>query len=117
MSGGYLGVNDYLVSDDNSFFAIMQSDARFVIYRGSGPSSQGQAIWSSGTARQQGQYFAVMQLDGNFCIYEGTDRMHQGAFVWNSGPAGPVGMYVAIMQNNGHFRIYSLLGNTGFWST
>jgi hypothetical protein len=40
MSGGYLGVNDYLVSDDNSFFAIMQSDARFVIYRGSGPQAR-----------------------------------------------------------------------------
>ena len=44
-TGQYLSVGDYLVSDNGEFFAVMQSDGNFVLYRGSGPSDNQGYIW------------------------------------------------------------------------
>ena len=79
-TGQYLSVNDYLVSDNGQFFAVMQSDGNFVLYRGSGPSDNQGYIWSiSHTSLPTGQYFAIMQSDGNFVVYHGSDPAHQGS--------------------------------------
>ena len=91
-TGTYLGVNDFVASDNRQYFAIMQGDGNFVLYHGSDPSSQGPAFWASNTYGQ-GQGFAIMQGDGNFVIYNGSDPTHQGAFVWEQrygAGAGPV---------------------------
>ena len=75
-TGQYLSVNDYLVSDNGEFFAVMQSDGNFVLYRGSGPSDNQGYIWSiSHTSLPAGQYFAIMQGDGNFVVYHGAARV------------------------------------------
>jgi C1A family cysteine protease len=84
-TGNYLGVNNFLVSDNRQYFAIMQGDGNFVLYRGSDPTHQGAFCWNSGVAPGQGQYFAVLQNDANFVIYKGSSPWHQGAFVWNTG--------------------------------
>jgi hypothetical protein len=105
-TGAYLGVNDYLVSDNGNFFAIMQGDGNLVSYQGSGPSNQGTPHWASNTDFGPGQYFAFMQSDGNFCIYRGSDPTHQGAFVWNSGTAREQGQYFAVLFDNGYIIIY-----------
>ena len=104
-SGKYLGMNDFVASDNRQYFAIMQGDGNFVLYHGSDPSSQGPAFWASNTSGQ-GQCFAVMQSDGNFVLYKGSDPAHQGAFVWNSGRAPGQGQYFAVMQNDANFVVY-----------
>jgi len=50
-TGQYLSVDDYLVSDDGDYFAIMQNDGNFVLYRGSGPSDNHGSLWASNTAQ------------------------------------------------------------------
>ena len=104
-SGQYLGVNNFVASDNRQYFAIMQGDGNFVLYHGSDPSNQGPAFWASNTYGQ-GQCFAIMQSDGNFVLYKGSDPTHQGAFVWNSGRAPGQGQYFAVMQNDANFCIY-----------
>lgn len=104
-TGKYLGVNDFVASDNRQYFAIMQGDGNFVLYHGSDPSSQGPAFWASNTY-VQGKCFAIMQSDGNFALYKGSDPAHQGAFVWNSGSALGQGQYFAVMQNDANFVIY-----------
>ena len=37
-SGGWLGTNQYLVSMNELFFAIVQGDGNFCVYVGSGPN-------------------------------------------------------------------------------
>ena len=82
-TGQYLSVDDYLVSDNGEFFAVMQSDGNFVLYRGSGPSDNQGYIWSiSHTSLPTGQFFAMMQGDGNFVVYQGSDPAHQGTPIW-----------------------------------
>ncbi|GIH25307.1 hypothetical protein Aph01nite_36170 [Acrocarpospora phusangensis] len=105
-AGQYLTVGDYLVAANGQYFAIMQSDGNFVIYRGSGPSQQGAFVWNTGTARGQGQCYAIMQPDGNFVIYRGSDPSHKGAFVWNTGIARGQGQSFAILQDDGIFVVY-----------
>ncbi len=56
------------------YFATMQSDGNFVLYNGTGPSSQGPPYWATGTNRAQGQFTAVIQNDGNFVLYDGAGK-------------------------------------------
>ena len=105
-TGQYLSVGDYLVSDNGEFFAVMQSDGNFVLYRGSGPSDNQGYIWSiSHTSLPTGQYFAIMQSDGNFVVYQGSDPAHQGAPIWATNTSGQSFVY-AIMQSDGNFVLY-----------
>ena len=105
-TGQYLGVNDFLVSDNMQYFAIMQGDGNFVLYHGSGPSSQGPAYWASNTVLGQGQYFAVMQADGNFVLYHGSGPGSQGPAYWASNTVLGQGQYFAVLQNDANFVIY-----------
>jgi hypothetical protein len=105
-AGAYLVVNDYLVSDNNQCFAIMQSDGNFVLYHGSGPSNQGPAYWASNTVLGPGQYFATMQSDGNFVLYHGSDPAHQGAAYWATNTMAGPGQYFAVLQNDANFVLY-----------
>jgi hypothetical protein len=105
-TGQYLSVGDYLVSDNGEFFAVMQNDGNFVLYRGSGPSDNQGYIWSiSHTSLPTGQYFAIMQSDGNFVVYHGSDPAHQGAPIWATNTSGQSFVY-AIMQSDGNFVLY-----------
>ncbi len=105
-TGAYLVLDDYLVSDNNQCFAIMQSDGNFVLYHGSGPANQGPAYWASNTVLGPGQYFATMQSDGNFVLYHGSDPAHQGAAYWVTNTAAGPGQYFAVIQNDANFVLY-----------
>ncbi len=107
-TGQYLGVGDYLVSDNGQFYAIMQSDGNFVLYRGSGPRDNQGYIWSiSQTSLPTGQYFAIMQGDGNFVVYHGTGPSDNQGYIWSiSHTSLPTGQYFAIMQSDGNFVVY-----------
>lgn len=98
-TGQALNVNDFLLSGNGSYKAIMQSDGNFVIYAGSKP------IWASNTVRGNGTYYAVMQSDGNFVLYNGTPQ-HQGPPYWASNTVTGGGEYSLCMQNDGNLVIY-----------
>jgi hypothetical protein len=106
--GQWLATGDYLVSDNGQFFAVMQSDGNFVLYRGSGPSDNQGYIWSiSHTSLPAGQYFAIMQGDGNFVVYHGTGPSDNQGYIWSiSHTSLPAGQYFAIMQSDGNFVVY-----------
>lgn len=103
----YLTPADYLRSPNGLFFAIMQADGNFCVYRGSSPTDSEGLLWNTGTTQSGGQFFAVMQADGNFVIYAGTGPSNNKGFVWSSsGMSQPQGSYFAIVQNDGNFCVY-----------
>jgi hypothetical protein len=83
----YLASNKYLVSDNKAFFLIMQSDGNLVVYKGSGPTDNKGALWSSGTSGK-GESFAIMQSDGNFVVYKGSGPSDNQGVLWNSETGG-----------------------------
>ncbi|HWZ19428.1 MAG TPA: hypothetical protein VNW73_11570 [Ktedonobacteraceae bacterium] len=100
-AGQYLSTDDYLVSDNGQYFAIMQGDGNFVLYRGSGPSHNLGYIWAiSHTALPTGPYFAIMQNDGNFVVYKGTGPSNNLGFVWATNTVAGVGEKLNIVSGN-----------------
>jgi len=69
-----------LYSDDLHYFAIMQWDGNFVVYRNNQATT---AVWSTGSVGS-GASAAVMQTDGNFVLYT-----HDGRPVWWTSSNGP----------------------------
>jgi Clostridium epsilon toxin ETX/Bacillus mosquitocidal toxin MTX2 len=117
-------VGDHIESASRLFFAIMQSDGNFVVYRGT-PEKPGE-VWSgSGKYTENappGQYFATLQSDGHFVVYKGTPEKPGEAW-WGSGKyteKPPPGQYFAILQDDGNFVVYKgTPENTGgvWWGT
>ena len=100
-AGQYLSCDDYLVSDNGQYFAIMQGDGNFVLYRGSGPSHNLGYVWAiSHTALPTGPYFAIMQNDGNFVVYKGTGPSHNLGYVWATNTVAGVGEKLTIVSGN-----------------
>lgn len=90
----FLKTNEYLVSPNRQFVAILQSDGNFCVKRVSGHStnSYGSDGWwvRCFMDRSPGpdQYFANLQSDGNFCVYRGSDPSKSKGLVWCRNPAG-----------------------------
>jgi hypothetical protein len=103
----FLAVNDYLVASNNAYFAIMQGDGNFVVYSGSGPSSQGAALWASNSVGVIGPYFVILQADGNLVIYNGAGPSSQGAAIWASNTVGVIGQFFLSIQANGELISYA----------
>jgi hypothetical protein len=104
-----LNGGDYLVAANAQFFAIMQTDGNFVIYRGSDPDHQGTPIWATHTVdtRQYMGFSAVMQSDGNFVLYYGTGTGHAGSGArWASNTPQAEGSYVATLRDDGHLVLW-----------
>ncbi|HLJ26855.1 MAG TPA: hypothetical protein VKY85_09110 [Candidatus Angelobacter sp.] len=106
-TGESLNVNDFLLSDNGQYKAIMQTDGNFVIYKANAP------VWASNTVRGNGTYFAVMQTDGNLVLYLGTPQ-HQGAPYWASNTVQGPGTYLLTLQNDGSLALYR---GASIWST
>src|SRR6185437_17042188 len=77
-----LGVNGTLVSNNNKYFAIMQSDGNLCVYEGT-PGNQGRYVWGSQKTGPGGQFFTVVQVDGNLCTYYGS-LGNQGNYLWGT---------------------------------
>jgi phosphate transport system substrate-binding protein len=122
-AGQYLSScnDDYLLSDNGQYFAIMQRDGNFVLYHATSTQPPNPDLsrpyWASNTnqAQPSGQYFAIMQGDGNFVLYHGCDPTY-GYWASNTNQ----GQYFAIMQDDGNFVLYhgtpSNLG-AAYWAT
>ena len=96
---GYLGVNDFLLSANGQYRALLQADGNFVLYRGNA------VLWQSQSARGQGVYTAMLQPDGNFVVYTGTPSQPQEA-IWASDSAQEGGTYVLKLENDGNLEIH-----------
>lgn len=93
---------DNLLSSDNMYKLLYQTDGNLVIY----PNYGGQAIWSSNTAgKLPGK--AVIQIDGNFVLYDKNNYPYWATNTYNKG-AGP---YRLTMQKDRNLVLYSNYNN------
>jgi Clostridium epsilon toxin ETX/Bacillus mosquitocidal toxin MTX2 len=117
----FLNTSDYLTSTNGLFFASMQSDGNFCVYRGSGPADNRGYLWGTQKLGDGGQFFAIMQSDGNFCVYRGSGPGDNRGYLWGTQKLGDGGQFFAVMQNDGNFCVYKGTGpadNCGFvWGT
>lgn len=106
-TGAILGTGQYIVSDNNLFFTIMQGDGNLCTYQGSGPTTQGQLVWQSGPTGPGGQFFAAMQTDGNLCVYADAGPVPSGSALWCTMALGAGGQFFAIIQGDGNLCVYA----------
>jgi hypothetical protein len=121
----FLRTNEYLVSNNGLFFAIMQGDGNFCVYRGTGElGERHNALWAwSDKATSGDEFFAIMQCDGNFCVYRGTGELgerHNALWCYTNRSRSGDDFY-AILQDDGNFCVYEGTGPTDsrgvLWST
>jgi hypothetical protein len=98
-----LELGDRLLSFDERFQLIMQSDGNLVLYSG------GQALWASGTSGK-GAVRLIMQYDGNLVLYRTNWTP-----VWTSGTSGR-GPSMLIPQTDGNLVLYTESWNPT-WNT
>ncbi|QJR14757.1 hypothetical protein [Usitatibacter palustris] len=108
-SGEYLRNDQMLVSENRAFFAYMQGDGNFVVYKGTSFQDMYGALWATG-AQGGGQYFAIQQGDGNFAIYKGTGPADNKGLVWDHRRTGANGQAFTILQDSGNLCTYKGTG-------
>ncbi|MEA3041006.1 MAG: murine toxin [Sphingomonadales bacterium] len=103
----YLKTNDYLVSSNQQYFVIMQSDGNLCVYEGT-PEQPGNFKWGwTDCSRNQDDYFAIMQSDGNLCVYFGSGPDDNRSHLWSARTDPPgEGQYFTIMQDDGNLCVY-----------
>lgn len=107
----YLREGDFLLADNKAYFAYLQGDGNFCVYRGSGPGdNKGNVFCLPGRDSGAGQYFAAVQADGNFCTYRGTGPGDNKGNIYCSGSARAQNAYFLIMQGDGNLAVYAGTG-------
>jgi hypothetical protein len=101
-AGLVLNENEFLESNNGIYFAVLQGDHNFVIYKGRDFSSSN-AIWNSGTYNVgNGPARLVAQSDNNLVIYDQYD-----APIWNTKTNGRgAGNIRLVMQDDGNLVLY-----------
>lgn len=99
----FLSKDQYLVSPNKKYFAIMQGDGNFVVYRGSSPGNNLGWLWLTRTAGAES--FFIMQGDGNLVLYRGTSPGNNQGLVWQTGPTGAGGQSQLKLANNGQLQV------------
>ena len=104
-SGMTLSEGCSIKSENGAYYAIMQIDGNFAIYR-TNPSS---TLWTSQTMGQgQRPYRLVLQFDGNLVLYDGNN-----APKWASNtPHAENNPRSLVMQDDGNMVIYDGNGVT-----
>jgi hypothetical protein len=117
--GSYLQKDQHLskgefLTSEGLFFACVQGDGNFCVYRGRDPGDNvyGPALWCTMT-QGAGDRFFVMQGDGNLVMYSGNAAV-SGKDLWNSGTQGN-GNCVAAMQPDGNLCVYHASGGAALW--
>jgi len=101
----FLSVNDYIESPNRLFFAILQEDGNFVVYKGTRDNQQ-EAWWATNKYGNPGKFFAILQTDGNFVVYKGTSPQDQQETWWATNKYGNPGKFFAILKDDGNFVVY-----------
>ena len=104
--------NEYLVSSNKEYFAIMQDDGNFVIYKGSGPNNNKVVVWDTSTVGEES--YAIMQDDGNFVIYKGSGPDNNKGDVWAT-MTQTKGVKI-VLEDSGVLNVYNS-NNTIVWSS
>jgi len=95
----------YSTDQNGSYFLILQDDCNMCVYRGTGPSDNQGAIWSSGTNGKQQQpnpsYAAAKGKYGKNWITQGS-TLAAGDFVGSTN-----GNIALIMQSDGNLVLYT----------
>lgn len=120
-NGDTLAPGEYIQSNNLFFYAIMQPDGNFGVYRGTGPENPSWVLWST-RATSKHSVHAWMMPDGNFSVVTDDGKTP----IWNAatdskshwspqniGPS-PSKCY-AIMQDDGNFCIYAPNNPTAVW--
>ena len=93
-----------IVSENDAYTFVMQTDGNAVTYDGSG-----RPLWSTGT-QGRGDHLA-MQTDGNLVVYSAADRP-----VWSTGTSDEPEAIVTI-QNDGNLVVYRENGSPAWASS
>jgi hypothetical protein len=102
----FLGTNEYLVSNNRAFFAIMQGDGNLVVYKGSGPADNMGFLWGIG-AHAGSKFFAIQQSDGNFVVYKGSGPADNQGWQWGTQKTAGGGKFILVVQGDGNLCSYS----------
>ncbi len=95
---GCLTAGQKLISDNNKYSLVYQTDGNVVIMNGSTP------IWACNAYDKiAGGGKLCMQNDGNLVAYKPNNTPHWETATYNKGGTPP---YVVIMQNDGNLVIY-----------
>ncbi|MGH6900336.1 MAG: ETX/MTX2 family pore-forming toxin [Geminicoccaceae bacterium] len=108
----FLAVNEYIRSDNGLFFACMQDDGNFCVYRGQDPHHPYADLWCSFKLEAGKKFIAFMQSDANFVVCKGTSARDRQPPFWSSQKnlQPPGGKYFAWMQDDGNFCVYKGTG-------
>ena len=101
----YLRTGEYMVADQGDYFAILQNDGDFEVYKGRSPSDNRGLIWNSEVAGRQGNYFAIMQSDGNLVVYQGTPEQ-PGPALWATESNTPGSEFYAAIRMDGTLAVF-----------
>lgn len=103
--GEYLASHDYIQSANRCFFAIMQDDGNFVVYRGWDPDHRGKDLWATHTHTggvRDRKFYATLHPNGNFVVSD-----FSGMILWEHYERKDTSRnYYAILQDDGNFVVY-----------
>jgi hypothetical protein len=72
-----------------NYYAILQSDGNFCIYRGTGPNDNQGGVWCSmAHVPSGGRFVAMLEDDGCLAIYKGTGPNDKQGLLWSTQTAG-----------------------------
>lgn len=95
-----------MIESTNGYYAILQSDCNFVIYRSKHLVSRN-ALWSTGTNRNNcsSNAFFINQNDGNVVLYNSEDNQFKAIF--NTETNNGQRCYSLVMQDDGNLVLYT----------
>lgn len=104
--GQTLKNNQKMVSANQKFMAVMQSDGNFCVYKYNN-GKQGGFVWGSYQTKVKyslgANYYLIMQKDGNLCIYNKSKK-----FMWGSYQVKQYGLTTGcklVLTNGGKLNI------------
>lgn len=100
-----LHVGDTLYSKNGLFFAGVQPDGNFCVYR-SDMDKGGVWLWGSQVTGDGGKFYAVLQSDGNFCVYYGAEPVEHPRWLWGTQQLAGGGQFFLVLQDDGNLCIY-----------
>jgi hypothetical protein len=115
-TGEYIQEGDWLSSPSGIFFAALQRDGNFCVYRGTPEDNQGGLWCYSEHGHGEGMYFARLQTDGNFCVSRGRVEA-PGETVWCRAEGPDRGKFTMILHDDGNLCIYRAGTTAPVWSS
>jgi len=103
---------EFLRSNNQNFFARVQDDGNFVLYKDRNFAAEN-SIWSSNTyGKGSAPFYLRTQTDGNLVLYDAHNTATWSSNTWNKGSAP----FKLIMQDDGNLVLYDA-HNTPTWAT